>query len=180
MEDRFKLNQEVGTPFGFNLNTVQRFLKFKLHMPCLVDGKSGDAAEEESKFLSRLTHQFNTNNFIFHPALKAISASFASIRHVQIALDACTTTTLLKMLSMLEYIKQRLHVLAHFLAQPNDLFPPHSLYIQLASVYFEEINLIYLHDMWCAACVLHSWFNVILIHISRNITRTKAAQQVPR
>lgn len=105
-------------------------------MRCLVNEKDGEA-KKLSKFLSHLTQNVYTNNSILHHTVDAIIACFSPIR----------PPMMMKVLPILEDIKQNLCLLSDGVSQSNYLPPPHHLTINLATVCLDRINAIYIDDM---------------------------------
>lgn len=61
----------------------------------------------------------------------------------------------MKVLPMLEDLKQKMTVLSSGIATEPDLRKPHDLTVLLARTTPHYLNEILVHDLWCASCVIH-------------------------
>lgn len=96
-------------------------------------------------------------NIIFNPALEASSTCFAPVRQAQTELEACYHPTTMKIIPMVEDLKNNLTLLSTSVATGPILEHVHELTKVLARETLLYLKLIH-QDLWCAACVMHPGF----------------------
>ena len=151
----YKLIQEVETRFGTTHDVVVRFLKSFNLVVDIIDHYHGDSAKKMKKNLSILTKEKDDDDSEVFPALQAICDVFSLLRHAQTELQASQKPTLMKVLPMLEDIKQRLLLISNSITHGSSLVTPHKFSSKLAKVTLSKISEMTMHDMWFASCVLH-------------------------
>lgn len=81
LDDRKKLIQEFPTRFRTNQDIVTWFKKPETDVRLIVHQKNGDAAKEIYENLTKFNLEIRGQNLFVNPALEAISACFAPLRH---------------------------------------------------------------------------------------------------
>lgn len=155
MPDGCALIQEVETRFGTVHDVSRRFLKAAPHIRTVLDAHDSDAAKKAMELFNLLRREETSEEVVEYPALKAVVTCFAPLRHAQTELEANGTPTIMKILPMLEDMKQYLKLLSLGVAQSSDADITHAYTRTLAHATLQSLEGIRYHDMWAAACVLH-------------------------
>ena len=126
--------QEVSTRFGTRFDCVKRFVKSEKQLNAVLNQLEGDAVTKIKDLLSELTREHDDEGYHL-TALSEIGDTFAPIRHVQVELESYGKPTLLKVLPMLENLKQNLSLVSSGVSTGPNLEKHHELTILLSVSY---------------------------------------------
>lgn len=144
------LKQELSTRFGTTIDTVERFVAAVPEVIRVIEASDIHSSKSASEALDEIKCENSS-----YPNLHAVLKCFQPIRHAQTMLESSKTPTLMMVLPVLEELKKKLNQISRGISQAPNFEPVFSYDQSLAMSTLNAIQKINLHDIWCAACLIH-------------------------